>query len=283
MPIRSKYRKDKKEKKDKTIRQRARFWWRLLKSIIIIGALGFVFLWFYLGHLDRMIDEKFDKPRKWNLPSRVYSDAEYLYPGIDTTKRKLIEKLDRLGYRNVGETISGPGDYAAAPNGIDIYLHDFTYPTEEFKGVPVKLEMEGSIVTDIKNLNTKESMSVVKLEPEEISSIFDERMEDRSVVTLKDVPQSLIESIILIEDERFFKHHGVDPIGIARAFVTNVAAMRIAQGGSTLTQQLVKNFFLYPKKSILRKLNEMLIAIEIERKHTKAEILEAYLNEIYLG
>ncbi len=108
-------------------------------------------------------------------------------------------------------------------------------------------------------------------------------MEDRTFVTLKDVPQDLVEAIILVEDERFFKHSGVDPFGIARAACVNVASMRIAQGGSTLTQQLVKNYFLHSKKSFSRKINEMFIAHRIEKTHTKAEILEAYLNEIYLG
>jgi len=280
MKFRSRYRK---QKKEKTLRQKARFWWRLVKFAAIAAVIGIAVLWVYTLRLDKMIEEKFEQPRKWNLPSRVLSDSEYLYPGIDTAKRKLIEKLDRLGYRNVGTTIAGPGDYAQSPNNIDIYLHDFSYPLEEFKGFPVRLMLEGQIITDITNLTAKESLSVVKLEPEEISSIFDERMEDRTVVTLKDVPPILLESIVMIEDERFFKHRGVDPIGILRAALANIRSMRIAQGGSTLTQQLVKNYFLYPKKSILRKLNEMLIAIEIERRHTKGEILEAYINEIYLG
>lgn len=281
MRFRSKYRKQKKPKK--SLRQKMKFWWRVIKTLVIVGVVGAVVLWFYLGRLDKMIEAKFEQPRKWDLPSRVLSDSEHLYPGMDTAKRRLIEKLDRLGYRNVGATISGPGDYATAPTHIDIHLHDFSYPTEEFKGFPVRLTLEGQVITDITNFKSKDSLSVVKLEPEEIASIFDERMEDRTVVALKDVPPILLEAIVLIEDERFFKHHGVDPIGILRAAAANVRAMRIAQGGSTLTQQLVKNYFLYPKKSILRKLNEMLIAIEIERRHTKGEILEAYINEIYLG
>ena len=280
MKIRSKYRK---QEKPKSFRNKARFWWRIVKFLVIVGAVSAVALWFYLGRLDKLIEEKFEQPRKWNIPSRVYSDAEYLYPGIDMAKRRLIEKLDRLGYRNVGAELAGPGDYVSTQNRIDIYLHDFSYPMEQFKGFPIRLTLEGTTITDIDNAKSGESLSLVKLEPEEISSIFDERMEDRSVVTLKEVPPILLESIVLIEDERFFKHRGVDPIGIMRAAIANLRALRIAQGGSTLTQQLVKNYFLYPKKSILRKLNEMLIAIQIERRHTKGEILEAYINEIYLG
>jgi len=280
MKIRSKYSK---QKKERPFREKVRLGWRIFKVVVVLGIITITAGWYYLHRLDRMIQEKFDQPRKWNLPSRVFSDSEYLYPGIDIGKRRLIEKLDRLGYRNIGDKLSGPGDYAVAKGRIDIHLHDFAYPMEEFKGFPVRIVIDGNIITDIIDIETKESLSVVKLEPEEISSIFDEQMEDRTVVTLKDVPPILLESIILIEDERFFKHRGIDPWGILRAAVANVRHMRIAQGGSTLTQQLVKNYFLHPKKSILRKLHEMLIAIEIERTHTKGEILEAYLNEIYLG
>jgi len=116
-----------------------------------------------------------------------------------------------------------------------------------------------------------------------VASIYNEKMEDRTLVKLAEVPEKLVQAIILIEDERFFEHGGVDPTGILRAALANLKAMRVVQGGSTLTQQLVKNFFLYPKRSFIRKFNEMLIAYRIEKHHTKPEILEAYLNEIYLG
>ena len=217
------------------------------------------------------------------MPSRVFSDAEYLYPGIDIKRQRIIDKLDRLEYRNVAEEIKGPGDYVFKKDHLDIYLHDFDYPLEKFKGFPVRLALDANKITEITNLESDDTLTVTKLEPEEISSIFDERMEDRTIVTLKDVPPILLEAIILIEDERFFKHRGVDPVGILRAALVNLRHLRIVQGGSTLTQQLVKNFFLYPKKSFVRKFNEMLMAIEIERHHSKAEILDAYINEIYLG
>jgi penicillin-binding protein 1B len=281
MKYRSKYKKENKPKK--TYRQKIRFGWRLFKILLFAGIIAFIGLWYYTSRLDRLIEEKFDQPRKWNLPSRVFSDAEHLYPGIDIKKQKIVEKLDRLGYRNTGQEIAGPGDYSLSDGSLDIYLHDFDYPLEKFKGFPVRIKLSDSLIEDIINLDSRESLALIKLEPEEISSIFDERMEDRTVVTLKDVPPLLLESIILMEDERFFKHRGVDPWGIIRAAIVNLTHLRIVQGGSTLTQQLVKNYFLYPKKSILRKLNEMLIAIEIERHHTKGEILEAYINEIYLG
>ncbi|MBI4126868.1 MAG: PBP1A family penicillin-binding protein [Deltaproteobacteria bacterium] len=262
---------------------RIRHYWRWAKRLAVLGILIIVVGAWYLRHLDRLIEDKFDQPRKWNLPSKVFSDAEYLFPGVDVKVRDIVGKLDRLGYRDVGVTIERPGDYAKDADHLDVYLHDFDYPGEAFKGFPVRLRLSGSIIREMTRFRMKESLSMVRLEPEVVAPIFDERMEDRTVVTLEQVPPQLLEAIILLEDERFFRHHGVDPIGIVRAMFANVRVMRIVQGGSTLTQQLVKNFFLHPRKSLLRKINEALMAIEIERHHSKGEILQAYLNEIYLG
>jgi len=276
--------KEKKEKKGKrTLREKMRFAWRIIKVFTVLLVIGTVFFAFHIHRVDRLIEEKFDKPRKWNLPSRIYSDAEYIYPGVDLSTKNIILKLDRLGYRNMGSEIQHPGDYAMERGRLDIYLHDFAYPYETFKGFPVRLLIEKGIVKSMINRESGEGLELVRLEPEEIASILDVNMESRTFVTIEQVPQQLIEAIILIEDERFFRHGGVDPIGILRAMMVNLRHMRIVQGGSTLTQQLVKNFFLYPKRSILRKMNEALIATRIEKKHSKREILQAYLNEIYLG
>jgi penicillin-binding protein 1B len=257
--------------------------WRISKIFILLAMVGAVVLAFHIHRVDKLIEDKFDRPQKWNLPSRIYSDAEYIYPGASVMVDKLTAKLDRLGYRNVGEEIKTPGDYALEKGRFDVYLHDFKYPFEDFRGFPVRLLINGNRVESMVNLETKEGLNLVRLEPEEVASILDVSMESRTFVTIDQAPQALVEAIVLIEDERFFEHGGVDPWGILRAALVNLRHMRIVQGGSTLTQQLVKNFFLYPKKSILRKMNEALIATRIERKHSKREILQAYLNEIYLG
>lgn len=273
----------KKEGSSKGIRARARTIWRIVKILAVLAIIGLVALAYHVRKVDRMIEAKFDRPRKWDLPSRVYSDAEYIYPGINIKEHRIVAKLDRLGYRNTGEKISGAGDYSINDSRLELYLHNFAYPDGEFRGFPVRFDLSGGVIGKIIRMDGDEGLELVRLEPEEIASIFTEKMEDRTIVTLSDVPEHLVQAIILIEDERFFKHGGIDPTGILRAAFANLKAMGIVQGGSTLTQQLVKNFFLYPKRSFVRKINEMLIAARIERHHTKAEILEAYLNEIYLG
>src|SRR6187200_3391815 len=102
-------------------------------------------------------------------------------------------------------------------------------------------------------------------------------------VALKDLPPYLPKAFIAIEDRRFYSHYGVDPVGIARAAVTNILHRGVSQGGSTLTQQLAKNLFLTQERTMARKLQEVELAIWLERKHSKSEILELYLNRVYFG
>ncbi len=241
-----------------------------------------VFFAAYLVYLHYQITSKFEYHR-WNLPSRVYSDSFSLYPGQQVTSGEIREKLKELGYQAVSRPPENHGEYRKGDTTYEIYLHHFEYPNETFEGMPIRFDLAGNQVTDLIRLDTGEPISLTRLEPELVASIFDQNMEDRTVVSLNEVPEDLTQAIITIEDERYYSHVGVDPLGIARAFVANIKAGRIVQGGSTLTQQLVKNFFLHPRKSFLRKFNEMLMALMMEFRYSKDEILGAYLNEIYLG
>lgn len=271
------------QRKKSPLRDRIRRLVRLVKwgggLLIVLGIAG---AW-YTHRLSRFAEQQFSRSFRWDIPSKIYSDVEYLFPGLDIKRRRLQEKLDRLGYRNTGDGIHSPGDYAMRPNGIEIFLHHFDYPLQKFEGFPVRIAVSGSVIDHIGRIDSGERIATMRLEPELIATLFDDTMEDRSLVTLQEVPDACLQSIILVEDERFFRHHGIDPKGIARAFFANVRALRIAQGGSTLTQQLVKNYFLDSERSFQRKIKEAIIALIIEQKHSKGEILEAYLNEIYLG
>ncbi len=270
-------------KKVKKKKGRIRRLGKMIKPLIFIGIIGSIIGVGYLYHISKQVEQQFNRSHKWDIPSRIYSDATYYYPGLNIKRVQLKDKLSRLAYRNTGESIKGPGDYSISNERIEIYLHDFDYPLQEFKGYPVRVDLENGIIVGIHRLDSEESLPFLKLEPELISKIFGDAMEDRTLVTLKEVPQHLLESIILIEDERFFKHEGVDLIAIARAALKDLAALKIVQGGSTLTQQLVKNYFLSNERSFSRKIREAMIAMILESNHSKAEILEAYVNEIYLG
>lgn len=264
-------------------KSKVRRFFKLLKWLTIFGVVGILAVAWYVHYLTRSIESRFDATMTWKVPSKVYSDAEYLYPGLDIAKRAIKAKLSRLAYRDSGIIISGPGDFSLEGSSLEIWLHDFDYPEEKFKGFPVRLNLKGSVISSIEHIETGENLASVRLEPEVVAPVFSDEMEDRTLVTLNDVPKALIGAVITVEDERFFKHKGVDPIGIMRAAVKDIFAMKIVQGGSTLTQQLVKNYYLTSKKTITRKINEALLAMILEKRHTKAEILEAYLNEIYLG
>src|SRR5436190_8100060 len=173
--------------------------------------------------------------------------------------------------------------YQRSSGLLDIYLHDFVYPTESFKGVPVRISLQGPVVTRIENQATGQEMFSLELEPELVTGLYDRIWQERRVVKLSEVPPLLIKAILAIEDERFYHHHGIDPVSIVRATWVNVRSGGVVQGGSTLTQQLVKNFFLTGERTMERKLREGVMALLAERRYDKREILDAYLNEIYLG
>lgn len=256
---------------------------RRLKWFVLLTLLFGTIFGFYLFYLNYQITSKFEHHR-WNLPSRIYSDVTFVYKGKALSPSRLENKLINLGYiRRPSPSIRSQGEYHRSTKGMIIYLHSFDYPHESFRGFPVFVSWQENTISQIERLDTKEMLTMFKLEPERIASFFDEKMEDRTLVALAKAPPVLIDALVSIEDERFFKHHGVDPLGIARALLTDLWEGRLAQGGSTLTQQLVKNFFLTNKKSFVRKFNELWMALLLERRYTKEEILEAYLNEIYLG
>ena len=223
--------------------------------------------------------------KKWRFPSKIYSDSYLLYVGINLRFEDLSEKLRRLGYRESRGVPRVRGEYRiqSAKGQLDIYLHDFSYPTEQFKGYPVRISMQGASIAKIENIATGEEVFSLELEPELITGLYDRVWEERRVVTLSEVPPLIVKAILAVEDERFYNHYGVDPTSIVRAFWVNLRSGGVVQGGSTLTQQLMKNFFLSDERKLSRKIKEAVMALIAERKYTKNEILENYLNEIYLG
>lgn len=246
-------------------------------ALAVVSLLGM-----YLFALDYKIRVKFES-RRWNLPSRIYSDSYFLYPGRIVSAQATERKLESLGYKRVNGKVRGAGEFAREGNRLAIFLHDFAYPSEDFAGFPIGVDFQGERIQSLSRLDQREDLKKVKLEPELVASIFDEKMEDRTLVSFDQVPPFLVQAIISVEDERFYEHLGVDPRSLLRAFLTDLLHLRFVQGGSTLTQQLVKNYFLTSQKSLPRKFNEMFMALLLERRYSKQEILEAYLNEIYFG
>jgi penicillin-binding protein 1B len=252
--------------------------------LLVVTSSGLVFGAWYLKQLEAKISEKFEG-RKWAFPSKIYADSYLLYVGANLRIQDLTEKLHRLGYFETQGTPKSKGEFRIVPKEglVEIYLHDFDMPTDKLKGVPVRMTLQGNVISKIQNMADGNEQYFLELEPELITGLYERIWQERKVVKLSEVPPLMIRTILALEDERFYKHIGVDPIGILRAVWVNLRSFGYRQGGSTLTQQLVKNFFLSDERTISRKIPEAIMAVIAERKYSKETILENYLNEIYLG
>ncbi len=258
---------------------RTKFWVFFGLLFCLGTAIG---LWWYSRHLSVLIDNRFSG-RKWQLPARVYSDTTLLYPDQGVNKTLLLEKLYGLNYRAVDQKPNRKGEMRVAADYIEIYLYDASLPTEERTGFPVHIRIQGNRLAEINRLDTKEPLTLLELEPEEVTLFYGPERERRRLVSIRRIPDHLIKAILAAEDERFYQHHGISVTGILRALYRNLSHGEIRQGGSTITQQLAKNYFLTAERTFSRKLQEVLIAILLEQKYDKDEILEIYLNEIYFG
>ena len=265
-------------------RSKLRFFSVSLICLLLVTSAGLVFGSWYLKGIEDTVKAKFEG-QKWTFPSKIYSDSYLLYVGMSLHLDDFWDKLRRLGYHETKGAVKGRGEYhyQKTLGLLDIYLRDFNYPTEQFKGIPVRIGLSGSVITKMENRATGEEMFSLELEPELITGLYERIWQERRVVKLSEVPPLLIKAVLAIEDERFYHHHGIDPVSVLRAMWVNVRSGGVVQGGSTLTQQLMKNFFLGSERTISRKLKEALMALVAERIYSKNEILENYLNEIYLG
>lgn len=260
---------------------------RLLKAAGLAGLVGVLALaaiaFPILRSLDATVVETMNGKR-WDFPSRIYGDAFLLYPGLDLAAAGFEDRLQRLAYRRVeGDAPLRKGDYRRAGDGIDLILHDVALPGQAASEDAVHLTLAGNTLVAMRDLRDGEELYSLALEPEVVTGLFDTTWESRREVPLASLPPLLPRAVILVEDRRFYDHHGVDPVGILRAALTNLRSGSVVQGGSTLTQQLMKNFFLSEERTMRRKLVEMPMALLAERRYDKDELLEAYLNEIYLG
>jgi penicillin-binding protein 1B len=259
------------------------FLWRHSAGIAFSVMVVFVAFIGFVGYTYVVITKKFDSSRRWDLPSRIYSDATPIVPGMSIPRTLLEPKLNHVGYHEVQRRVANPGDYRYVDGNLEIYLQNFEYPDIEFRAVPAVIEMDGDEVRGVKRLDDKVALRGIRIEPELITSIYNNEMEDRLPVSLSAVPKAVSDAIIATEDKNFYSHKGLSITGILGAARTDLKKGNITHGGSTLTQQLVKNLYLNPERTWRRKGTEMVMAILLEFRYQKPEILEAYLNEIYLG
>ncbi len=220
--------------------------------------------------------------RQWQLPARVYARALTLYPQKAITADDLYRELKQLGYQEGSDR--QPGSLRREGGRFWIYSRGFQSADSQGGVKPVRftVTINNKTVASLERVGGA-SLSKVQLEPMEIGSIYSRHREDRLLIKLEQVPQSLRDILLLIEDRNFYQHIGLSPRSIARAVVTNLKAGRTLQGGSTITQQLVKNVFLSSDRRLWRKGIEAIMSLLVELHFSKEEILQSYLNEVYLG
>ena len=270
----AKRRKRGRKKSRRKLVKRKSFWTRIFVILVILMA-G------YISWLDYQVRHQF-AGKRWSLPARVYARPLELYAGLELSAAQFQSELKALRYRPVTSP-SSPGLFSR--NGSQFQL--LSRPFDFWDGAEVsrnlRVTFSANRISKISDAGSGQPVSLARLEPVLVGSFYPAHNEDRVLLQLDDVPVSLTDALIAIEDRGFYSHHGVAPLAIVRALLANIRAGGVVQGGSTLTQQLVKNFFLSSERTLLRKINEAIMALLVEWHYNKNEILEAYLNEVYLG
>jgi penicillin-binding protein 1B len=263
--------------------RRAR-WRRVLRftalALVCGGFLAGFSVARYTIHLDRIVRARFEG-RLFRVPSRVMSAPTILYPGLDWKRIELPGTLERLGYREIGRSDALPvGHFSWEDRRVRLHRRPFDHPSRAEPARDIALRLSGTTIEELRDVQTGRELGALLLEPELVGTYYGPDHQQRELVRAGDVPPHLVDAILAVEDQRFLGHRGIDIRRIVGALWVNLRSGRVR---STLTQQLVKNFFLTPERSLKRKLQEAAMALIVEARYEKEAILESYLNEIYLG
>jgi penicillin-binding protein 1B len=250
------------------------------RGLAALALLGLLVAIVVVAVLDRRVTAQFEG-RRWTLPARVYAQPLELYVGLGLSSARFAQELGRLGYISHGP-VDRPGTYRRRGDSVDVYVREFRFPDEQVPARKLRASFSGETLTGLAG-DDGTDVPIYRLDPLLIGSIFPIHGEDRIVVSPDQVPELLPEALKAVEDRKFETHHGVNPLAILRAAFVNVRAGQVEQGGSTLTQQLVKSYFLDSRRTLRRKAEEAVMAFILESRFEKADIMNAYINEIYLG
>ncbi len=261
-------------------RRRSKTFRWILRATLAALAVGLIAGIAYFIYLDRIVTRQFEG-RRWTLPAQVFAAPLELYVGLPFGAAVIEGELQRLQYRS-GPSLVKPGEYRRRGANVDVALRAAKFADETRSAQILSIETDGKAITGLRDSRGKD-VPIARFEPLLIGSVFPIHGEDRIVVAPEDVPTLLPLALKAVEDRHFDTHHGVDFSAILRAVWANVKAGGIAQGGSTLTQQLVKSYFLDSRQTLGRKLREAVMALALERRFGKADIMNAYINEIFLG
>ena len=260
----------------------SRRFYRWFRVPIWLGlGLAIGFLGPYLWYLDRLVRAGFEGLH-FDTPSRVYARALELRPGRAMDAETLLLELQAARYSESTDALQ-PGSYVRDGARFLIQTRAFVDGSGAQPSRRIRVALANGRVGKLEDVAAKRALEVVQLDPARIATLYGKARQERRLVKLNEVPPLFLRTLLAVEDKDFASHHGIDPWGMARAIFVNVKSGELSQGGSTLTQQLVRNQFLDRRKKFVRKFNEICLALLIEARFGKQAILEAYLNDVYLG
>jgi len=251
---------------------------RILKYFGYALLFGTLALGIFAAYLDVRVRNEFEG-RRFALPARIYARPLELHAGLRLSQAAVEDELRGLGYKSFSGGAE-PGWFTASGGTLQIAMRPFVFWDGAQPARTIAVSFDSGGVAAVKD-SAGQDIPLVRLEPRAIGGIYPSGNEDRVLVRLTEVPPHLVQELIAVEDHNFYFHFGFDPRALARAALSLLSGH--VQGGSTITQQLVKNFFLTPERTIRRKFTELIMAVLLEAHYSKDEILETYLNEIYLG
>ncbi|MDA0129803.1 penicillin-binding protein 1B [Vibrio sp. MarTm2] len=246
-----------------------------------LGLAGLAVLLFVGIYLDSVVKQRFEG-QLFDLPTVVYARILHLTPGDAISIQEVRNELDVLNYRKVRQP-RYPGEYSSSSTKIELIRRPFEFTDGPEPDRHVMLHFNQGELTRIESLEQKGDMGYLRIEPKMLGMLEKNHDEQRLFLRRDQFPEVMVDALLVTEDRNFYQHDGVSPLAIARALVANVKAGRTVQGGSTLTQQLAKNIFLSSDRTLWRKVREAYIALVLDHRYSKDRILEAYLNEVYLG